>query len=87
MEVSATKDAAAAMWLADEATIRLTPSVSDNCWHMSYKWRYGPWAGHYVYVRVPPHEFEYGLIMLYMKAKEVWLGTRKPTLDRNQNYS
>lgn len=75
-----------ALWLADEGTIRLTPSVDASCWHMTYKWRWGTWQDHYVYVKVSPDEFEWGLIMLYTKVREVWTGERRPTKDQNANY-
>ena len=85
-EATSVRHAMMALYQADEGTMRLTPKIDDGCWHMTYKFAWGTWRDHYVYVRVQPDEFEIGLLLLYAKVREVWQGERKPTRDRHQNF-
>lgn len=66
----------------DPGYIRIVPTVDTNIFHITYTYRYGKWARHYVYVSCQDFALAEGLIILARKVDEVSLGVRKPTPDK-----
>lgn len=71
------------LWGASaDGYFKAIPDGDERTWWLTWRWRLGEHAGHYVMVRVLRGELAYGMSLLAEKVMQVRGGLRRPTRDR-----
>lgn len=67
--------------------VRMVGDLDGKNLYLKYKWTGGEWRNHYVMAVVMLETLSFGLGLLLAKVQQVDIGVRRPTPDRNFDYT